>query len=122
MPRPTKLRVVEYPSLVASRDYPARVAEVRVERKKLRVQLEHISERQQGRRHSLCLSLPVRPFGLTADFFRACSVQVNVGRTLDPRACLQRIANVRFERSPDGEWAIVSIKPLQKEHKNEPGT
>ena len=120
MSRTIKLEVVDYAQVVAGRDYLIRVIEVKSKRKTLMVRFCHVSEEQQGREHAQSFPLPVRPSGLTADLFRACGKEVNIGATLKPRELIGKCVNVKFRPSSDGVLEICSIDPISKEKNNEP--
>lgn len=108
--------VEEYPALQPERWYRLRVVSIEKDRTRraILIDLEHLGGDQAGRRHSgAALGLPVRPAGLTADFFRAACGQdaVAVGKAIAPKDALDAILLARFAASPDHkDWQPVAFR------------
>ncbi|MEK6677165.1 MAG: hypothetical protein AABZ47_16115 [Planctomycetota bacterium] len=79
--------------------YSVRVTGIEVLKRegKLIVGLQHIEGGHEGRCHRVELRLPVRPYGLTAEFLRACGFPVAVRTEIRPEDARERIISVRFE-------------------------
>lgn len=110
MPRAWYESIREWPSLAPTKWYIVRI--VAIERANdqsaMRVSIEFLDPPQGGRRMELALPLPVRPNGLTSDFFAAAGIEMTPRRRIRPRDGLGRSVRVRFDAS-DGQ--PIAFKP-----------
>lgn len=108
--KPWVLRVSVVPALRAAVLYLLRVVSIErsVEPFAVRVEFEFMEEAQAGRTHVALLPLPVRPVGVTADYFRAVGIDVTAGGTVRPNTTRNKLLRAEFARAPgNGEWQIV---------------
>lgn len=107
MRKPKPLAVVDFPELRFDRDYRALIAQLRVQSRSqmLRVMLQLLDAEQDGRRQEITLTLPIRPTGPTADFFRACGFDVAVQTEIIPQEVVGRQVRVRFGSQGNGTEA-----------------
>jgi hypothetical protein len=115
MPRPWYENIREWPSLAPTKWYLVRI--IVVERVKdssaIRVTIEFLEQPQEGRRMDFALPLPVRPAGLTAEFFSAAGIGPSPRRRIRPRDGVGRSIRtqfgtaqnqpVAFKPAPEGE-------------------
>ena len=115
MPKHKALKVVEYGAYVPGVDYLARVEDVRANLKtsKLLVRLEHLNAEQDGRVQEVVLSLPIRPDGRSASFFRACGMELQIDQEIAPKDVVGKRVIVRFVREEDDH--MVSFQSPAKE-------
>ena len=116
MPRPWEITVAPQEPYVQGRFYRLRVTDIAKSSKPqgLAVDLQHLDLDQQGRLVRVIL-LPPRPEGLTADYFRACGMDVRAGETLRPRDTRGMEITATFSQGPDDSWEISDFAPA-KEH------
>jgi hypothetical protein len=76
--------------------------------------LEHVAGHSQaGRVHTLTLPLPIRPDGLTAEFFRAVGIQVQVDTKVAPKDAFGRQVYVKFSLAEgQNEPKVVTFEPV----------
>ncbi|MHC5109577.1 MAG: hypothetical protein ACYTHJ_06830 [Planctomycetota bacterium] len=76
MPRPWIETVQPWPSLDGKQLYRCIVASVEKSRSPAAIiaTIEHADTANRGRTHRIALPLPIRPGGLTSDFFNACGL------------------------------------------------
>ena len=106
MRKPKPLAVVGFPDFRPDHDYWAKVIDVRVNRKtqELHVMFQHLDHEQDGRMQEIVLALPIRPSGRTADFFRACGIDVEIDAEIVPQDVIGRRISIRFgPATDDGE-------------------
>lgn len=117
MPRSWHLTAQDNPQLKRGQQYPLRVAGIRKAGKNaILVELEHVSTEQAGRTHSLTLSLPVRPAGLTGLFFQSVGSSTEPGATIRPLDAVGKIVNVRFEKDTGvNDYRIIAFNPLTED-------
>ncbi len=74
----------DFPALKPGRKYLVYCLDIDKVRKPLglEVVIEYIEGEQNGRRQTISLPLPIRPEGLTKDFFQACGQSIIVGRKI----------------------------------------
>lgn len=122
MRKPRPLKVEEYPPFRRDHEYLVQVHRVRASGKtqQLRVTLVHRDHEQDGREQELELPLPIRPAGRTAQFFRACGVDVCAGAEVDPVAVRGSFIHVRFEQTELNGQLVPSFRPVVKEHEDGP--
>ena len=123
MPRKRRLKVVGYPDFVEGRTYRMRVQRVCLEQggAGLAVACEHLAEEQQGRNQDLRFPLPVRPYGRTAAFFRACGMEVSVDVDIVYEDAADKIIDARFEPTPGlGDWEPVPGELPDRETRDDP--
>ena len=77
----------------------------------LLVVLEDRDADHLGQRTEFLLPVPVRPAGTTADFLRACGLDVAVGKTVNPRSAVGANVRVQFKPSPAGTMEPVAFEP-----------
>lgn len=116
MPPRKKLKVEAWPRLRTSTDYPVKVTSLAWGENDafLAAVLTHLAEEQGGRTVKVNLSLPVRPEGRTAGFFRAAKLEVAVGSLLDPADAEGAIVLVRFDVGPDGNGDVAEFLPAKE--------
>ena len=123
MPRAWEVIVEPYPEMDAERDYLVSVLAIKKSKapRGISVVLEHVDGEQVGRKHSIILPLPIRPDGITGDFFRACGMAVAVGGRLTPRDAIGVAVNARFiHADPEEDCRVVAFSPaVKKETINE---
>jgi len=115
--------VQSFPRLQRERPYTLRVIDVRkdVETKAMEVTLEFLEPDQCGRQIRVPLSLPIRPDGLTADYFRSCHMEVKPQAKISPRDTINCEIVTRFEKAADGSnWQPIHFEPISKGEENEP--
>jgi len=119
MPRPWEIPVQPYDDLTENDSYPAKVVSVSRSKKPagIEVVIEHLDEKQRGRRHTIILPLPLRPDNLATRFFKAAGLDASVGMKIVPREAMNAVMLLKFARSDDGQLEPVSFEP--KEIKNE---
>lgn len=118
MPRPWIEKVEDHPPLRPNTHYLVRVADVRKHRNPpgIGVKLEHLGADQAWRTHDLVLPVPVRPAGITTDFFAACSFRVAVDQEIQPRHAVGHVLQARFAHDPDtGDYLVIEFRPAKKE-------
>ena len=120
MPRHWQLEIQPWDPLDAKRWCRTRVVSVRRNAKPtgISVELENLESDQAGRRHSLIMPMP-RPEGLTAEFFRACGMEVAAGKTLTPKEAIGTVVKVRFaptdtdDRCQAASFASMATKEMK---------
>ena len=117
--------VKKFPPLQRERSYRVRVIDVRKdnEAKSMEVTLGFLISDQLGRRIATLLNLPIRPDGLTADYFRSCHMEVKPQAKISPRDTINCEILVRFEKAADGvDWQPIHFEPISQEEgeENEP--
>jgi hypothetical protein len=116
VPRKWLETVQDWPVLIAGHSYEMRITDV--ERSSdppgMRVQLGFVSVDEAGRTHVALLPLPIRPAGLSADFFRAAGVDVIAGGTVTPKAVVGTVVQAQFAQGEDGQWQIVRFAPAEE--------
>lgn len=117
MPRTWELQVEPWQKLIAGRAYSMRVLSVGKSKaaKGIRVILEHLDATQAGRKQEIVLPLPLHPDGITADFFRACGMQVATGDSISPKDVIGMTVNVRFASTPDDKHQPTAFEPAPDE-------
>lgn len=114
-----------YPQLRREQPYRVRVVDIRkdFESKAIEVTLEFLESNQCGRRIRGALNLPIRPNGLTADYFRSCHMEVKPQAKISPRDTIGSEIVTRFEKAADGSnWQPIHFEPITQEEgeENEP--
>jgi len=118
MPRAWEISVEPYPEIDISRDYLVLVLSVKKRKspRGISVVLQHLDTDQADRKHSIILPLPIRPSGLTAEFFQASGVEVAVGGKLAPRDATGATIKARFLPVNTGEgYKAVAFGPVDEE-------
>ena len=120
MARQVTVKVEEYPPVRAGQICPGIVCDIekKAKPKQLLEKLRNLHPRQDGRVHEVSLPLPVRPGGITADFFRAVGQNVEVGRNIVLRDAVGKTVRIKFGPSADGHVGAVSFQPPAKENRN----
>ena len=116
MPRQWQLEIQPWDPLDGKRWYRARVVSIARNSKPagISVLLEHLEEDQAGRRHSIILP-PPRPEGLTAEFFRACGMEVSAGKALTPKDATGAVIKCRFVPADiDDGYQASSFGPVER--------
>ena len=118
MPRAWEIPVEPYPEIDVSHDYLVSVLSVKKSKspRGISVVLQHLDADQADRKHSIVLPLPIRPSGLTAEFFQACGMEVAVGGKLSPKDTVGTTIKVRFLPAETGEgYKAVAFGPVDEE-------
>jgi hypothetical protein len=79
------------------------------------VTLRHGKGEHEGRCHVVQLALPIRPHGITAEFFRACGLEVSEGTTVRPSEVVGRTLEVRFQSDPNGTAVVSAFRGHDQE-------
>lgn len=114
MPRAWELLVEPHPTIDTGRDYLMLVLSIKKNKgsQGIAVVVEHLDGDQAGRKHSIVLPLPIRPSGITAEFFKACYMEPIVGRALLPKEVIGRTIKARFMREEeDGTYNVRAFSP-----------
>ena len=114
--------VKEFPPLQRERPCRIRVIDVRkdIETKTMEVTLEFLEPDQFGRRIATHLSLPIRPDGLTAEYFRSCHIEVKPQARISPRDTINCELTARFEQAAVGaDWQPVHFEPITQKEEGE---
>ena len=113
-----------FPQLRRGQPYRVRVVDIRknIETKVMEVTFEFIEVNQNGRRITVHLSLPIRPLGLTADYFKSCHIEVKPQARISPRDTIGSKLVARFEKVMGGDWQPIHFEPVIQEQgeENEP--
>ena len=109
--------VHNWPPIKQDYFYKLKVTSIQKSRKTIRLQLEFLDRQMAGRTLTVSLPLPVRPAGVTADFFCACGMPVTIGSEILPRSTINCVIRACFVRADEG-YQLGSIKPVRKEYKN----
>ena len=121
MPRKRKWQEIVKPFDPLKENHPYLVRITRICKdpnvKAMCVTLEHIGDDiQAGRIHQISLPLPIRPEGLTANFFRATGIQLEVGYKITPTVVIGKTTYARFSQSKENEEAhILSFESITHE-------
>lgn len=118
-PKPWTVTVAAFMQLYEDMLYRLRVGGVCRNGAGMEVTLVHLDADQAGRTHKVVLPLPVRPAGLTAEFFAACGFDASVGITITPGEAVNSIVGVRFKNVSGGEPKVAAFEPIHEESKNE---
>jgi hypothetical protein len=112
-----------YSDLAKGKAYTVRVKNIHkaTTAEAMEVTVEFVEPSQQGRRFTVHLSLPIRPQGLTADFFAACGIDITPQAKITPRSALGCLIQVVFEKTPDGPaWQPIEFQPFSQGESHEP--
>ena len=112
MPRAWELLVEPYPAIDEHRDHLVSVLSIKKNKGShgITVDMEHLDGEQTGRKHSIVLPLPIRPAGITAEFFKACCMEPTVGKALLPKDAIGIEITARFLPSDQGgHYKVVSF-------------
>lgn len=90
-------------------------AEVLKRKKWVEVTLRHGKGEHEGRCHVVQLALPIRPNGITAEFFRACGFEVSEGTTVRPSEVVGRTLEVKFQIDLTGMAVVSSFRGFDQE-------
>ena len=93
-------------------------AEVLKRKKCVEVTLRHGKGEHEGRCHVVQLALPIRPHGITAEFFRACGFEVSEGTTVRPSEVVGRTLEVKFQIDLTGMAVVSSFRGYAQETPN----
>ena len=120
MPRPWQETIQPWPELSNDQDYRCVVNDVSKSRDPhgIRVVLRHLDEPHAGRIHEVVLALPIRPSGLTSEFFAACGLRAAVGATLSPPKAIGNIVAVRVAQTPEGHWSPIAFESVKNKEQN----
>ena len=113
----------EYPDIIVGHLYSVRVIKVEKNRspRGICITVQHLSQDQDGRRHSFILPLPIHPEGITAEFFRACGTEIVVGHKFAPQKdAMGAEINIAFTTGVTNDGLEpVAFKPISKENSDE---
>jgi len=105
--------VKPYPELVKHRPYSTCIKNVTRVDKTIEIQLEFLDQPQQGRRLTIYLPRPIRPEGLTADYFMACGFELIPRTKIAPHETIGSVIVVTFDKTSDSSrWQPVNFKPI----------
>ena len=116
------LTVRAYPELKREQRYTVRVIDIRkdVTSNEIEVALEFLKSDQCGRRIKVPLRLPIRPDGLTAEYFRSCYIEVKSQAKISPRDTINSKIIARFEQTADGiSWQPIHFEPVSQKEEGE---
>lgn len=118
MPRPWYENIREWPSLAPTKWYLARIIAVERARDQsaIRVTIEFLEQPQEGRRMDFALPLPVRPAGLTAEFFGAAGIEPSPRRRIRPRDGVGRSIRAQFDPAQGQPVAFKSAPEGENTH------
>ena len=112
MPRTWELSVEDFSPRKPGRAYRAKVLNVMKNGTPpgLLILLQDLEQDQLSRQTQVVLPVPVRPAGTTADFMRACGLNVAVGKSINPRSAVGAIIRVRFGPSSEGNMVPIAFE------------
>ena len=111
--------VRSFPKLIAGKSYRTRVHSIKKRPRRIEVILEFLDSPQRERRVTINLSRPIRPDGITAEFFGACNITVSPEARITPRSTINCELLVTFcESTADSSWQPKSFKPVSKGEEN----
>ncbi|MFC1764999.1 hypothetical protein ACFL6U_23380 [Planctomycetota bacterium] len=96
-------QVKPFPCLKTQKPYKTCVRQITKVGKAAEIQLEFMEAPQKGRTMTIQLSLPIRPEGITASFFKACGLDTSPQSTIVPQDTLGSLITVTFEKDPHDE-------------------
>ena len=114
--------VKPYPQLRKDRLYRVRVVDISKngESDAMEVTFEFLDSNQSGRRHRIPLSLPIRPDGLTAEYFRSCHIGITPQAKISPRDTVGCEIAARFEQAADNlSWQPTHFEPVPQKEEGE---
>lgn len=111
-----------YPQLRREQPYRIRVVDIRknIENKVMEVTFEFLESNQDGRRITVHLSLPIRPHGLTSDYFRSCHIEVKPQTKISPRDTIGSEIVACFEEAASCDWQPIHFEPIKQGEPHEP--
>lgn len=87
--------------------------------KALRVTFQFLEEPQVDRPLDVRLSLPIRESGLTAEFFRACGLDIFANAQIAPRTVINTTLNVRFTKGQSSdEYNATGFQSVKEDHED----
>ena len=113
--------VKPWPELTGRKAHRVRVTDVRkiAKTKTFKVTFEFLDAPHTSRQLEIALPLPVRETGLTAEFFRACGLDVLANAQIAPRTTINTILKVHFARERlNNEWKATHFQPAKEDHEN----
>jgi len=117
MPRKWIIEVEPWPALDPERWYTVQVQSIHRIKKPagLGTTLLYLDDEQSGRTQEVVLPLPVRPEGLTAQFFIACDMEVVSGQCIEPLKVLGCVVQARFKAGGlDGKPEAYAFKSREE--------
>lgn len=116
-PRPWLEKVEDYSSYRTGVAYRCLVTALYKVRNpnSIEVELEHLDEPQVGRPLTVRFQRPIRPAGLAARFFRACSVDITANAKFAPQDAIGQKLLVSLARSRDGQWRPIRFETIPEE-------
>jgi hypothetical protein len=112
--------VKPYSELVKYKAYRTCIKNVARVDKTIEVQLEFLDQPQQFRRLTIHLPLPIRPEGLTADYFTACGLEVVPEARIAPHETIGSVIVVTFDKTSDSSsYQPVNFKPISRGESHE---
>lgn len=114
--------VKSFPQIQREHLYNLRVVDIRKNTltKMMEVTLEFLESDQLERRITAHLSLPIRPDGLTAEYFRSCRMEVKPQVKISPRDTIGSELVARFEKAASGDWQPIHFEPVTQGEPHEP--
>ena len=109
--------VKSWPALKSHQLYRVRIFNIEKldEEREIQVTLEFLEKQMQGRHLDIRMSLPIRSDGVTADYFRACGIQVVPNMRITPRETIGKTLHVRFERTADDNYQVIYFEAICQE-------
>ena len=120
-PRPIEFTVEAFSAYDPDEWYPVEVLDFRGGKKTgtLAVKLRHLARDQIGRTHMALLPYPIHPEGPTADFLRACGLEIQVGSTVSQKQAIGAVIRAKFalvQGSSDYQVVVFATIPKEDSH------
>jgi len=125
MPRKLILEVKKRPKPIAKRRYILRIDAIEKGKSHddywnsstgIVASIEFLNKEQTGRKDLLFLPLPIYPDSLTADFFRACGIDISFNKKIRAEKATGSIITIVFGTHPNSTGVIpIAFKPILEE-------
>ena len=112
-------KVKSWPAIRKNCLYELKV--IHIERNKskkvIKLTLKFLEEAMVGRTIEVCLLLPIRPAGITCDYFKACGLDISIDRDIKPRQTIDCSLMASFTESTNSKsYGIASFEPIRGDH------
>lgn len=108
--------VKDWPKFKPGQYYLAEILKIKKQCKQIQVSLRFLEEEMRERTLTIHLPLPIRPEGVTADYFRACGLAVSPLVPICPNDTLGSQIRIQLKPSDTGwetqDFQAVSSNPL----------
>ena len=85
--------------------------------KAIKLTLKFLEGAMVGRIIEVCLPLPIRPAGITCDYFKACGFDISINRDIEPHQTNECSLMASFTESATSEsYEIASFEPIRGDH------